>query len=151
MLTVKLTAEAPTLDQFRRQWVDPRARQELLQNLPDGGRSALLIRRLQDMESCDLFDVLAELGYGLDPKTRQDRAQSFTYKHRAWLDSVPAETRLAIIALARQFVGAGTDGLENPSIFKTPDVIKAGGVGALKLLGEPADVLLETKERLFAV
>lgn len=151
MLTAKLTAEAPTLDQFRQQWVDPTTRRELLENLPDGGRSALLIRRLEDMESCDLFDVLAELGYGLDPKTRQDRAQSFTYKQRAWLDSVPGETRLAIIALARQFVGAGTDGLENPTIFKTPDVINAGGIGALKLLGEPADVLLETKERLFAV
>ena len=151
ILTVKLTAGAPTLDQFRQQWVDPMARRELLENLPDGGRSALLIRRLNDMESCDLFDVLAELGYGIDPKSRQDRAQSFTYKHRAWLDSLPADTRLAVIALARQFVGAGTDGLENPSIFKTPDVMKAGGIAALKLLGEPADVLHETKERLFAV
>lgn len=151
MLTARLVAEAPTLEAFREQWVEPSTRHELLENLPNGGSSALLIRRLEDMESYDLFDVLAELGYGLDPKTRQDRAQSFTYKHRAWLDSVPTGTRLAVIALARQFVGAGTDGLENRAIFNTPDVINAGGIGALKLLGEPVDVLHETKERLFAV
>jgi type I restriction enzyme R subunit len=151
MLTAKLTAGAPTLEQFRHQWVDPAARRELLENLPDGGRSALLIRQLEEMQPYDLFDVLAELGYGLDPKTRQDRAQSFTYKHRAWLDGLPADTRLAVIALARQFVGAGTDGLENPTVFKTPDVMKAGGIAALKLLGEPSEVLHETKKRLFAV
>jgi type I restriction enzyme R subunit len=151
LLTAKLTAEAPTLDEFRAQWIDPESRRELLENLPDGGRSALLIRQLQEMQPYDLFDVLAELGYGMEPKTRQDRAQSFTYKHKGWLDGMPPATRIAIIALARQFVGAGTEGLENPSMFKTLDVIKAGGIAALRLLGEPADVLYETKERLFAV
>jgi type I restriction enzyme R subunit len=151
LLTAKLTAEAPTLDEFRTQWIDPESRRELLENLPDGGRSALLIRQLQEMQPYDLFDVLAELGYGMEPKTRQDRVQSFTYKHKGWLDGMPQVTRIAIIALARQFVGAGTEGLENPSIFKTTDVIKAGGIAALKLLGEPSVVLHETKERLFAV
>lgn len=31
-----------------------------------------------------------------------------------------------------------------------PEVIRAGGLPALKVLGEPAEVLHETKERLFA-
>ena len=53
-----------------------------------------------------------------------------------------------------QFGKAGTDGLESPVIFNTPEVRKAGGkdgpIKALRELGKPADVLLDTKSRLFA-
>jgi hypothetical protein len=31
-----------------------------------------------------------------------------------------------------------------------PDVLRAGGLEAIKILGEPADILHQTKERLFA-
>lgn len=44
----------------------------------------------------------------------------------------------------------GTDGIENPQVFQTPEVVHAGGLAALKALGKPADILRETKERLFA-
>jgi type I restriction enzyme R subunit len=39
---------------------------------------------------------------------------------------------------------------ETPQIFSTPEVLKAGGLHALKALGEPGAVLLDTKERLIA-
>jgi len=56
-----------------------------------------------------------------------------------------------LIALAKQFEKGGTEELENPFIFNAPDVIKAGGLEALKGLGEPKDIINETKMRLFAV
>ena len=34
--------------------------------------------------------------------------------------------------------------------FNAPDVIKAGGLDALKILGEPKDIINETKEKLFS-
>jgi hypothetical protein len=52
--------------------------------------------------------------------------------------------------MTEQFEQAGTDGLENPHIFELSSVKRAGGLAALKVLGNPHDVLLETKERLFA-
>jgi type I restriction enzyme R subunit len=53
--------------------------------------------------------------------------------------------------LAAQFARGGTDGLENPHIFQTPEVQRSGGVAALKALGKPpVEILRETKERLFA-
>ena len=71
--------------------------------------------------------------------------------------STPAGSRPArpghaatLSALARQFARAGTDGLENPQVFQTPEVVRAGGLAALSALGNPADILRETKERLFA-
>ena len=114
------------------------------------GRSALLVRALGAMDAYDLYDVLAELGYGLAPKRRTERAEAFAYKHTAWLKSLPNAASIALQALASQFARAGTDGLENPHIFETPEVQKAGGLDSLRAMGRPADILRETKMRIFA-
>jgi type I restriction enzyme R subunit len=149
-LAARLVEAAPTLDDFRLQWITPAMRRELLSRLPDGGRSAVLVRALERMAAYDLYDVLGELGYGLAPRTRPDRADAFAYKHTDWLASLPPTTAATLKALARQFARSGTDSLENPQVFQMPDVTRAGGLAALKVLGEPSDVLRETKQRLFA-
>jgi type I restriction enzyme R subunit len=110
----------------------------------------MLVRDLEEMRDFDLYDVLAELGYGLAPKTRIERADAFAYKHAVWLGRMPPTAGAAIRAIAAQFVRAGTDGLENPNVFQTPEVVRSGGLDALKALGRPADVLRETKMRMFA-
>ena len=122
-----------------------------MDDLPNGARSALLVRTLDDLEACDLYDVLAHLGYGLAPKTRQQRAMAFACKHEAWLGGMPVKSAETLRAMAMQFVRSGTDELENPLIFETPDVIRSGGLPALRSLGTPADVRRETKTRIFAV
>ncbi|MCC6627732.1 MAG: DEAD/DEAH box helicase family protein [Chloroflexi bacterium] len=149
-LAARLVAEAPTLDAFRACWVVPSERRALLGHLPDGGRSATLVRSLEEMADYDLYDVLAELGYGLAPRTRRDRADAFTYKHADWLGGLPSTTTAALTALAGQFARSGTEGLESPRVFEVPDVVRAGGLAALRALGRPAEVLRETKKRLFA-
>jgi len=149
-LAARLVEEAPTLETFRARWIEPRRRRELLGRLPDAGHSPLIVQRVEDMGDYDLYDVLAELGYGLAPRTRADRADAFTYKHAAWLAGLPPVASATLKAMAAQFARAGTDGLENPEIFHTPAVVQAGGLAALKVLGKPADVLRETKQRMFA-
>jgi type I restriction enzyme R subunit len=150
-LAARLVETAPTLDDFRARWVAPPDRRDLLARLPDAGRSALLVQQLEAMGDYDLYDVLAEMGYGLTPRTRADRAAAFAYKHRVWLSLLPSQTADTLKAVAAQFARAGTDGLENPRIFETPAVKTAGGLPALKALGSPADILRETKMRMFAV
>lgn len=149
-LAARLVAEAPTLEQFREQWVQAATRQTLLTALPDGGQSVQIVRQLEYLEACDLYDVLADLGYGLAPLTRDERADAFTRKHTEWLADMPATAAATLQALAAQFAGAGTDALENPHIFDTPEVRRAGGLAALRALGKPADVLIEMKRRMFA-
>ena len=51
---------------------------------------------------------------------------------------------------ARQFARAGTEELENPGVLKTPEVVAAGGLAALKVVGSASEILRATKERLFA-
>jgi type I restriction enzyme R subunit len=145
-----LLAQAKTIGAFRELWIVPPARRELIDALPDAGKSAPIVREVEQMADFDLYDVLAELGYGLEPKTRAARAGAFDYKAADWLASLPESTSATLRALARQFARAGTDELENPGVLTTPDVVAAGGLTALKLLGSPADILHATKERLFA-
>lgn len=64
--------------------------------------------------------------------------------------SLPPATAATLKALAAQFACTGTDGLENPQVFQTPEVVSAGGLSALKILGKPSEILKETKERMFA-
>lgn len=52
--------------------------------------------------------------------------------------------------MLEEIARAGTEALETPQIFSTPEVLKAGGLAALKIIGDPGLILLETKERLFA-
>ncbi len=150
ILAKNLTQEAPTLEAFRAHWSSPKERRDLLGHLPNSGRSAALIRGLEHMEAYDLYDVLGELGYGMAPKTRSDRVEAFGYKHKNWLSALPVETAATLRAVANQFVSGGTEGLESPSIFDTPEVRKSGGLAALKALGNPPDILREAKIRIFA-
>jgi type I restriction enzyme R subunit len=149
-VAARLVEEAKTLDEFRKRWIAPQERREMLGRLPDAGRSAMLVRALADMSDYDLYDVLADLGYGMAPRTRVGRAESFAYKHQAWLATLPEKTSATLRAIAGQFADGGTDGLENPQVFQTPAVVRAGGLSALQVIVRPADVLRETKERMFA-
>ena len=64
------------------------------------------------MTAYDLYDVLAELGYGMAPKTRGDWADAFAYKQEDWLKKMPVATAAVIQAIAGQFTKAGTEGLD---------------------------------------
>lgn len=150
LLARRLVEEVPSLEAFRARWIVPAERREMLGRLPDAGRSALLVRALADMTDFDLYDVLAELGYGLAPRTRPDRAEAFGYKHAAWLGALPSRAAATLQALTAQFARSGTDALESPEVFRLPEVVRAGGLSTLKSLGKPADILRETKGRLFA-
>jgi type I restriction enzyme R subunit len=149
-LTEKLVAEAETLEKFRANWIHPALRQQMLGRLPEAGRSAELVRELEDMADYDLYDVLAELGYGAAPRTRVERADAFTYKNEIWLGKMPLSTSATVRAVASQFKRGGTEELENPRIFETPEVERAGGLDGLRQYGTPSEVLFETKERMFS-
>lgn len=149
-LAALLVAEAPTLEDFRGKWIVPPERRELIERLPEAGRSAYLLRSLEEMADFDLYDVLAEVGYGLAPRTRRERAHAFSYKHAGWLSGLPNTTSATLLALVDQFAHAGTEGLENPHVFRTPAVREAGGLDALRRLGDPREVLMQTKARVFA-
>jgi type I restriction enzyme R subunit len=150
MIASRLTREVKTVDALRECWIDPERRKDLIDVLPEDGKGLRLLRELLSQQDYDLYDVLAETGYGMAPKNRKERVLALSYKHAVWLKNLPDKARSTLLALAKQFEKGGTDELENPYIFSAPDVKKAGGLEALKVLGEPKDIIIETKRRLFA-
>jgi type I restriction enzyme R subunit len=150
MISSSLTKKVKTIDELRDSWIDPKMRKELIDILPDDGRGLRLLRELTERKDYDFYDILAEIGFGIAPKSRAERAFAFEYKHRDWLDNFPQETKDTLIALAKQFEVGGIEELENQRVFDTPEVSKAGGLNALRHLGEPQKIILETKRRLLA-
>lgn len=149
-LAARLVQEVQTLDDFRGRWIDPPLRQELIDTLVTSGYSPTVVRMVDDKQEYDLYDVLAELGWGMNPRTRHDRTMAFTYKHEDWINALPIQAAATIRAIANQFDRGGTEGLENPQIFQTPKVKAAGGLVALQGAGNARDLLVETKTRMFA-
>ena len=150
-LAERLVEQVATLDAFRERWIHPHDRRALLDALPDGERSALLVRALDEREAYDLFDVLGELAYGLRGMTRTERVAAFEYKHAAWLATLPEDACRTILAFVAQFTDDGTEALENAQIFQIPAVKAAGGLRALRAVyPNPADIVLDVRRKVFA-
>ena len=149
-LAARLVHEVRSLNDFRERWINPPSRQELIDALVTSGYSPTVVRMVDDRQDYDLYDVLAELGWGMSPRTRHDRTMAFTYKNEDWINALSGKAPAAVRAIASQFERGGTEGLENPLIFQTPEVKSAGGLAALRMAGIPSDLLIDTKTRMFA-
>ena len=149
-LAARLVQEVKTLNDFRGRWIDPPSRRELIDALVTSGYSPTVVQMVDDRSDYDLYDVLGELGWGMNPRTRRDRALAFTYKNEEWLKTLSKRAADTIRAIAGQFERGGTEDLENPQIFQTPEVKIAGGLAALQGAGNPRELLVETKSRMFA-
>ena len=90
-----------------------------------------LIRELEDEQECDLFDVLSELGYGLAPKSRGERAAAFGYKNKAWLRGFSERASKVLLSVAHQFEKGGIEELETTTLFDETEVVSSGGFDAL--------------------
>jgi type I restriction enzyme R subunit len=150
-LAERLRQEAADLGEFRQRWIAPPEREDLMRALVDSAHSPKVVQMVDAMQDCDLFDVLAALGYGVKARTRIDRHLAFKFKNEEWLDkAMPSPARAVILGLTGQFERLGTDALENPQIWRVASIERAGGMRALLALGKPAQALQDTKARLFA-
>jgi type I restriction enzyme R subunit len=149
LIASRLSQEVRNFDDFRNYWIDPLKRRELINSLPNDGAGLRMLRDIMDLKDFDLYDILAEIGFGVAPKSRKDRVFALQYKYSKRLSELPMNTRNTLLALARQFEIGGTEELENHYIFQIPEVSRAGGLDALTSLGDPKNVILEVKRMLF--
>lgn len=150
MLAEEVKREAPDAPAFRRIWIEPPRRRALMDGLVARGFAPRVLQEIDGLRAYDEFDVLAAAAYAETPRTRDDRAERFRVDHAAWLSPMPPDARATVLALSQAFKLGGTDELENRGVLQTPAVRRAGGLAALAKLGEPAQVLRQTRERLFA-
>jgi type I restriction enzyme R subunit len=122
---------------------------KLISKLPGGEGAVRLIRELEDERECDLFDVLAKLGYSIPPKSRGERVAAFSYKNKQWLRQFPERTGNVLVSIARQFEKGGIEELEITNLFDEAEVVASGGFEALMGQKVPPEMLIqEMKTRL---
>lgn len=150
-LASALTEKIADAETLRKTWINPPVRKELLNELPGGPTAVYLVRELEDEQECDLYDVLARLGFGNAPKTRGERAAGFSFRNKPWLKNFPDKTQKVLEAIAAQFAKGGIEELETKELFDADEVTNSGGFEALYgLPKQPGFYINETKLRLLA-
>ena len=150
-LAEQLRHEAADLAEFRQIWIAPTEREDLMRVLVESAHSPKVVQMVDALQDCDLFDVLANLGYGSKARTRIDRHLAFQFKNEEWLDrAMPATARAVILGITAQFERNGTEALESREIWRVPAIERAGGMRALMALSKPTEALLNMKTRLFS-
>lgn len=147
-LAESLVKKVENIDLLREMWTNREERRHLIEALPGGKKGALMLRQLLNLDDCDLFDFLANVGFGVNPKTRDERVFAFNYKNKDWLMSLPSDTSKVVGALAKQFKENGIEELENPNVFEISEIKRAGGVKALGRFMNATEAIHEVKMRL---
>lgn len=147
----RVLAEAANLHDFRALWIEHKTRRALITHLLGERYDPDTVRELLDMTAYDHYDVFAHFGYRERALTRHGREAAYLGQHAPWFAQVDERAAIVLRALGPQFGAGGTEALDSPELWQVPEIARAGGIGALRNLGAPGEVLREAKLRLFGV
>lgn len=147
----RVLAEAHDLADFRALWIAAGKRRQLIDHLLGDNFSPELIREVDRMSEFDLYDFFGKYGYHARALRRAERGAEYVSGHAAWFAGMAAAPAIVLKGLGAQFAQGGTEALESENLFDVPEIAQAGGIRALRVLGQPADVMKEAKMRLFGV
>lgn len=147
----RVLAEASNLDDFRALWIEPSKRRGLIDHLLGENFSPEVIREIDQMGEFDLYDFFGHHGYHARALRRRDRGAQYVSTQAGWFSGMDAKPATVLRGLGNQFALGGTEALETPSLWDVPEIKLAGGLAALRMIGNPVQVMHEAKGRLFGV
>ena len=147
----RVLAEAHNLAAFRALWIEAKKRRALIDHLLGDNFSPDTIRNADQMDDFDLFDFFGKHGYHARALRRPERGAEYVSANAAWFAGMDVKPAIVLKGLGTQFAQGGTDALETASLFDVPEIAQAGGLDALRALGNPVDVMQDAKTRLFGV
>ncbi|MET4631217.1 type I restriction enzyme R subunit [Bradyrhizobium sp. I1.8.5] len=147
----RVLSEAHTLEEFRALWIEPHKRRQFIAHLLGERLDPDLIRDEDRMNDFDLYDYFGHHGYHARALRRPERGDLFITHNLPWFAAMPENAAVVLKGLGHQFAQGGTDALETPALWEVPEINLAGGLDALRVLGQPTQVMREAKGRLFGV
>ena len=150
-MIARVLTEAATIHDFRGLWVETQKRRMLINHLLGEHYSPDTVRELVGLGECDHFDLFAHYGYREKALKRPEREAAYLTTNAPWFASVNDHAAIVLRGIGHQFGAGGTDALESEMLWDVPEIRRVGGLDALRVLGKPADVMLEAKTRLFRV
>ncbi|HIJ96885.1 MAG TPA: DEAD/DEAH box helicase family protein [Desulfuromonadales bacterium] len=148
-MVARVLQEAHTLNEFRQLWVETQKRRQLVKHLLESNLSPELIREIDQMNDCDMYDVFVHHGYRASAFKRSERNWLYLDNNRRWFEEANPKAATVLMELGHQFEIGGTEALETPALWDVPEIKLVGGFDALKSLGKPPLVMHEAKMRLF--
>lgn len=145
----RVLQEAHNLKEFRQLWVETQKRRQLINHLLESNFSPELIREIDQMNDCDMYDVFVHHGYRANAFKRSERNWLYLDNNRNWFDGIDPKAATVLMELGHQFELGGTEALETSALWEVPEIKQVGGFAALKSLGKPPVVMHEAKMRLF--
>ena len=146
----RVVAEAHNLDEFRRLWIETQKRRSLIDHLLGDNFSPEVIREIDQMADFDLYDFFGHHGYHARALKRIERGHRYISGNAGWFDGMDDKAAIVLKGLGHQFAQGGTEALETPALWQVPEIKLAGGLAALKKIGQPVAVMHEAKGRLFS-
>ena len=150
-VVTRVLAEANNLDDFRALWIEAPKRRGLIDHLLGDNFSPEVIREIDQMADFDLYDFFGHHGYHAKALRRPERGAHYVNAHKGWFDGMDPKAATVLRGLGNQFALGGTEALETPSLWDVPEINLAGGLSALRVVGNPVQVMHEAKGRLFGV
>lgn len=147
----RVIAEAHNLDDFRALWIEQQKRRQLIDHLLGDNFSPEVIREMDQMADFDLYDFFGHHGYHARALKRPERGALFISHNQGWFSDMDNKAAIVLKGLGHQFAQGGTDALESQNLWEVPEIKRAGGLGALRGQGAPAQVMHEAKARLFGL
>jgi type I restriction enzyme R subunit len=147
----RVLSEAHNLQDFRALWIEARKRQNLIRHLLADNFSPEVIREIDKMTDFDLFDFFGHHGYHARALKRRERGDLFIQTQQPWFAHMDNKAAIVIRGLGHQFAQGGTEALELPTLWEVPEIKLAGGLDALRSVGQPIAVVHEAKARLFGL
>lgn len=146
----RVLSEAPNLAEFRQLWIESQRRRNLIDHLLGENFSPELIREIDQMTEYDNYDLFAHHGYRARALKRPDRKVAYLTDNQLWLEGMDVSAATVLRSLGNQFELGGTEALETAALWEVPEIKIAGGLDALRSIGQPFTVIREAKQRLFA-
>jgi len=147
----RVVSEAHNLDEFRQLWIETQKRRSLINHLLGDNFSPEVIREIDQMADFDLYDFFGHHGYHARALRRTERGNLYISGNAGWFGGMAAKAATVLKGLGHQFSQGGTEALETPALWEVPEIKLAGGLVALKKIGQPVAVMHEAKGRLFGV
>ena len=147
----RVLSEAQNLNDFRALWIEQQKRRKLIDHLLSENFSPDTIREIDEMNDFDLYDFFGHHGYHARALKRPERGSLFVSNNMTWFNGMDKRAAIVLRSFGDQFAQGGTDALETPTLWEVPAIRLSGGLDALRILGTPAGVMREAKERLFAL
>jgi type I restriction enzyme R subunit len=113
----EIVKTAKTADELKTEWIKQQTRDKLIAELENQGINIKMLAKITNNTEADEYDLLANLGFGKDLRSRQERTEAVLNREQEFLKSLTDEQQKIIRGLLLKYEENGVTEITKPDIF----------------------------------